>query len=134
MTDSILIIEGDNDIRTQIASALTQANFTVVAVPDYLEGLVELNEFKPDLAIVDEELPLVDGWEACYQLHRAFDVPVILMGDDSSGQAWMRAVEAGADLYLIKPLSYPELVARVKAILRRYKKLQRVGTADEEPI
>lgn len=122
MKDNILVIEKSRVLRTRIASGLTKVGFRVTTAPDYLEGLLVLNEFKPDLAIVDGKLPLVNGWEACYQLHRAFDIPVILMGSDSRGQAWARAAEAGADFYLIKPFSYPELLSRVKATFRRYQK------------
>ena len=123
--DNILVVEGNRVLRTRIASALTEADFRVTITSDYFEGLLVLNEIKPDLAIVDEELPLVDGWEACYQLHRAFDIPVILMGSDSNSQAWMKAEEAGADFYLVKPFSYPELVARVKGIIWRYTRTNR---------
>ena len=122
MTDSILIIEGEPALRKELTSALSEAGFAVVDVPDYLEALLKLDAFKPSLTILDEELPLVDGWEACSQLHRAFNIPVIVLGEDSSDEVWKRVMEAEADLYLVKPFSYRELVARVKAILRRYKR------------
>ena len=122
MTDRILIIEGEFSLGKELTSALTQASFIVADVPDYLEALLELDEFKPDIVIVDEVLPGGNGIEACSLLRNTFSIPVILLGEDSSDKAWMRAVEAGADLYLKKPFSYLELVARVKAILRRYKK------------
>ncbi|MBA7587458.1 hypothetical protein ES708_29487 [subsurface metagenome] len=59
---------------------------------------------------------------ACYQLHNIFGIPVVLLGEDSSDEMWRRVMEADADLYLVKPFSYPELVARVEAILRRYRR------------
>ena len=121
MTDSILIIESEPTLRGELVSALREAGFVVVDVPDYLEALLKLDAFKPSLAILDEELPLVDGWEAGSQLHRALNIPVIVLGEDSSDEVWERMMEAEADLYLIKPFSYRELVARIKAILRRYK-------------
>jgi len=121
MTDSILIIESEPTLRRHLTSALSQAGFTVADVSDYSEACLKLVEFNPDMAIIDEVLPCGDGWDACYQLRNTFGIPVILLGQDSSDQAWMRAVEAGADLYLRKPFSYLQLVARVKAILRRYK-------------
>jgi len=109
-------------LRGELTSALAEAAFKVANIPDYFETLWKLSEFKPDLIITAEELPLLDGWEACYQLHRTFGIPVILLGKDSSDEAWVRAVQAGADFYLRMPFSCLELVARVKAILRRYKK------------
>jgi len=122
MTDNILIIEGDPALRKELISASTEAGFAVVDVSDYLEALLKLDTFEPSLTILDEKLPLVDGWEACSQLHRAFNIPVIVLGEDSSDEVWKRVMEAEADLYLVKPFSYRELVARVKAILRRYKR------------
>ncbi len=120
MTDRILIIEGEPNLRGELTSALTEAGFVVADVPDILEAN-EIREFNPDIAIVDEVLPSGDGKEACSRLHNSFRTPVILLGKDSSGEAWMKAVEAGADFYFTKPSNYQEVVARVKAILRRYK-------------
>ncbi len=120
MTDSILIIEGEPTLRRKLASALSQASFAVVDVPDYPESLLKIDEFKPDMVIVDESLPGRDGIEVCSQLRSTFGVPVVLLGEDSSDEMWERVMEAEVDLYLVKPFSYRELVARVKAILRRY--------------
>jgi len=121
MTDRILIIEGELFSREVIAPALTEAGFLVASALDYPEAIPRLDEFKPDLVIVDEALPSGDGTEVCSQLHSAFGIPVILLGRDSSGKAWKKAVEAGTDFYLRKPFSNQILVARVRAILRRYK-------------
>ena len=118
-TDRILIIEGELALRRELASALTQASFTVADVANFPEALLKL-DFNPHMAIVDEVLPGGDGFEACSQLHSAFGIPVILLGSNPSDEVWRRVMEAEADLYLIKPFGYQELVARVKAILRRY--------------
>ena len=121
MTEGILIIKDKPSLRKELTSALTEACFSVACVPDYPEALLKLDEFKPDIVILDEALPGRDGIKACAELHCMFGVPIILLGKDSSGQAWVRAVEAGADFYLREPFSNLVLVARVKAILRRYK-------------
>jgi len=120
MTDSILIIEGEPTLRRELASILSRASFAVADVPDCSEALLKLDEFKPNMVIIDKESAGIEGWTACSELRQAHDVAIILMGKDSSGEAWMRAVEAGADFYLKKPFSYLVLVARVKAILRLY--------------
>ena len=130
MADNILIIEGDPVLRTGLTSALTEVGFVVANVPDYSESLLKLDEFKPDIVIMDEVLPGGDGMEVCYQLKSTFGIPVVLLGEDCSDEVWERVMEAEADLYLIKPFSYRELIARVKAILRRYKGRQ--GDRKEE--
>jgi len=117
-TDRILIIVGEPTLRRELTSALTKAGFAVADARDYPEALARIDKFKPDLAIVDELLPGGDGIEACSQLHNK-DIAVIVLGKDS--EAWPRAVEAGADFYFSTKPSHPELVARVKAILRRLK-------------
>ncbi len=120
MTDRILIIEGEPNLRGELTSVLTEAGYTVVDVPDILEAN-EIRELNPHIAIVNEVLPSGDGKGTCSQLHNCFGIPVILLGKDASGEAMIRALEAGADFYFTKPHSHQELVARVKAILRRYK-------------
>ncbi|HUV56970.1 MAG TPA: response regulator [Dehalococcoidales bacterium] len=125
MTGRILVIAGEPISRSQISAALTKATFMVADVPNFPEALLKLNEFKPDVVIMDAVLPGGDGMEACYQLHSlhsTFGIPVILLGEDSSDEVWERVMEADADLYLAKPFSYVELAARVKAILRRYRR------------
>jgi len=120
-TDSILIVEGEPFLRERLISSLTESGFKVVGVVNYFEVIWRLGEFKPDLLIVDEDLPLLDGWEACYQLRQTFGIPVILLGDDCDVDVWLRVVQVGADFYLRMPFSSLELAARAKAIIRRYK-------------
>ena len=115
----ILIIEGEPTLRKELTSALTETIFKVTDISDYFEALWELSEFKPDLVIMDEKLPQLDKWQACYWLHQTFGIPIILLGRDSSDEAWTRAVQAGVDFYLRMPFGNLELPARVKAILRR---------------
>ncbi len=101
MTDSILIIEGDPTIRRELVSALSEANFTVEAVRGYTEAQMILDEFNPDMVIMDEVLPGRNGMEVCCQLHSTFGIPIILLGEDPSDEIWEKAlVEAGADFYL----------------------------------
>ena len=123
MTDSIriLIIEGEPNLRRELASSLTKVGFTVADMRDYPETLLKLDEFNPDIAIVDEALSSGDGKEVCSRLRNAFSIPVLLLGKDSSGEAWKAAVEAGADFYFTNSLNRCVLAATVKAILRRYK-------------
>jgi len=121
MADNVLIIESEPALRSKLTSTLAEDAFEVVSVPDYFDALAELRKFQPDLAIVGADLPLLDGWKACYHLRHTFGIPVILMGSNNDTEAWVTALRAGADFYMRMPFSYRELIARIKAILRRYR-------------
>lgn len=122
MSDRILIIEDRPASDKGLTSALTEAGFSVASVPGYPEVLLKLDDLKPDVIIVDGLLPGRDDIEVCSQLRDTFGVPIVLLGEDSSDEMWERVMESEADLYQIKPFSCLALVARVKAILRRYKR------------
>lgn len=126
MKGEILIIENEPFLIKELTSALEKAGFAVSAVPDIPEALHKLTDFKPDLVIMELVLPSGDGMDACYQIRRRLDVPIVLIGSEEPGaELWGRVMETEADMYLQKPLRYWELVARVKAILRR--KIQKAG-------
>ena len=118
----VLIVENEPSLRQELVSAFTQVGFIVVDVPDYSQTLQRLYEFKVDLVVMDSFLPDWDGFEACSELRSRFDIPVILLGQDSGDRVWERVMEADADHYEVKPCRYLALVARAKAILRRYRK------------
>ncbi len=128
MTYSILIIGGEATLRDKLAADFHEAGFVVAAVPDYTGILFEQNGFKPHLVIMDETLPSGDSMETCYQLRNIFDVPVVLLGNSSSREGWRRVMQADADAYLAKPVRTRELVARVKAILRRHYEIRGKST------
>ena len=128
----ILVIEGETSLRKELTSALEKASYAVVDAANFPEALLKLPQFKPDLVIMDAVLPGGDGMDACYQLRDILGVPVVLIGSEkSSAELWGRVLEAEADLYLVKPLRYWELVARVKAILRRCR---RQGASEDTSI
>ena len=121
MKHSILVIEESNfGSRERIISALTEVGFKIVTATSTEEVLSRRDELEPQLIILGEGLP-IDSFEACSQLRQAVDIPILMVGTVPSEEAWTRVVEVGADFYLVKPFSYVELVARVKALLRRYE-------------
>jgi len=116
---NLLIIDKSNLTPNEInVSTLSKEGFEVVTLPDHLEALSRLGELKPDLIILGEGLA-VDNFNACRQLRQAVDIPVLLLGKIPRSRGWVRAINAGADLYMAKPIRHAELVARMKAILRR---------------
>ena len=121
MKYNILVIEENNyAFRSRIVSVLTREGFDVATAASSQEVVSTLDKFKPQLIILGEGLP-IDSFEACSQLRQAVNIPILMVGAVPSDKAWNRVVDAGADCYLVKPFGYLELVARVKALLRRYE-------------
>ncbi len=121
MKYNILVIEErSRALRDRIVSALTREGFDVATAASCQEVVSTLGEFKSQLIILGEGLP-IDSLEACSQLRQAVNVPILMVGAVLSDKTWNRAVEAGADFYLVEPFNYLELVARVKALLRRHE-------------
>ena len=117
---NILLVGSEGAFRQEIALALSSENFVVTGVADYLEALGKLVEFNTDMVLLDKDLPLVDSREACHQIRGLLGIPVMLLGCDSGDEAWAELIQARADFYLKRPFTALELVARVRAILRRY--------------
>jgi len=123
MADSVLIIGGGPDFRKKLGSSLTKAGCEVTSTPNCVSVRMIIENLVPDIIILDEiHQNGNDSFAVCKHLYDDYGIPVVLLGKDSSGQAWVRAVEAGADYYIKKPFSYKVLAAVMKAILRRYKK------------
>ena len=118
----VLIMGGKPSLGTELTSALSEAGFGVTSALSYFDGMWRVSGSQPDLVILNVESSSSDGWEVCQWLTQTFGTPVIILGRDTSDDVWMKAVQAGADCYLKIPLSRAELTARVKSILRRYKK------------
>ncbi len=122
MPNRILVIEKVEFLRERLVSVFTEAGFTMAEASDYHGAQSAMVSFNPDLIIMDAMLSDKDSFEACSELHTSLGIPIILIGQEGSDKAWPRAVESGADLYLIKPFVCDKaLAARVRAILRRYK-------------
>ena len=116
---SILIIEDETNIQKAIEYNLVRAGYKVYVASDGEEGLNVFNERKPNLLILDLMLPELDGLEVCKIIRSSSNVPILML--TAKGEEIDRVVglEIGADDYLVKPFGMHELVARVKAILRR---------------
>jgi len=116
---NILIIDDDADIRDVVRIALTQAGFQTSEAEDGLSGLEAVTRIKPDLVVLDIGLPEMDGLEVCRTVRVTSDVPILFLTAQGDEIDRIVGLEMGADDYLPKPFSPRELVARVKAILRR---------------
>ena len=116
----VLVIDSDSTARSSLASALSQADFEMVTAADCVEAAAKLKQRQPHLIILTDGLPGIE--ELCFQIRESFNAPIIMLGNQPGEQAWERASLLGADAYLTKSIGKLELVARAKAILRRYRK------------
>jgi len=129
MSGTILIVEDDADIRDVVRIALTQAGFQTEEASDGRAGLDAALRIKPDFVVLDIGLPEMDGLEVCRTLRVQSDVPILFLTAQGDEIDRILGLEMGADDYLPKPFSPRELVARIKAILRRGG-----AVAEEKPL
>jgi len=119
MTQRILVVDDEPAVRDLLAYNLRKAHFEVLVAADGREALRLADEGSPDLILLDLMIPEVDGLDVCRKLRKNSDVPIIMI--TARGEEIDRVVglELGADDYVTKPFSVRELMARIKAVLRR---------------
>ena len=116
----IMIVDDDENINELISLYLTKECFETKMVYDGESALRELSVFKPNLIILDLMLPGIDGYQVCREIRKTNNVPIIMLSAKGETFDKVLGLELGADDYMIKPFETKELVARVKAVLRRY--------------
>lgn len=127
----ILVVDDERPISDIIKFTLTKENFDVVTAYDGLEALAIFDEEKPDLVLLDQMLPELEGKEVLRQIRAKSTVPVIMVSAKDSEIDKVVGLEMGADDYVTKPFSNSELVARVKANLRRQATVPAVVEEEE---
>ena len=115
----VLIVDDDNMIAELISLYLTKECFETSIVNDGEEALKRFDEFKPDIILLDLMLPGMDGYQVCREIRKTSRVPIIMLSAKGEVFDKVLGLELGADDYVIKPFDSKELVARVKAVLRR---------------
>jgi two-component system, OmpR family, response regulator MprA len=115
----VLIIDDDDNIRSSLKRALSYAGFTVEVAENGEEGLQKALVAPPDVVVLDIMLPDLSGLEVCRRLREGDDVPILMLTAKDDIPDRVTGLEAGADDYLIKPFALEELIARLKALLRR---------------
>ena len=118
----ILIVDDDPSIAELISLYLTKECYDVHIVGDGETALSEQKSYDPHLILLDLMLPGIDGYQVCRQIRAYSDVPIIMMSAKGEVFDKVLGLELGADDYIIKPFDSKEMVARVKAVLRRYQK------------
>lgn len=119
MSASLLVVDDDPQIRDVLRIALGQSGFTVNEAADGAAALASVTKFAPDLVVLDIGMPEMDGLEVCRRIRTSSQVPIIFLTARDDEIDRIVGLELGADDYVAKPFSPRELVARVKAILKR---------------
>ena len=119
MAGTVLVVEDDPDTTEIVSLYLRGDGHTVLTSADGLEGLRLARETRPDLVILDLMLPGLDGIAVCRRLREESDVPIIMLTARVEAKDRLAGLDIGADDYITKPFSPKELVARVRAVLRR---------------
>ncbi|MET9434207.1 two-component system response regulator CseB [Streptomyces sp. NPDC006551] len=116
----VLFVEDDDVIREATQLALERDGFAVTAMPDGLSGLEAFRADRPDIALLDVMLPGMDGVSLCRRIRDESTVPVIMLSARADSIDVVLGLEAGADDYVTKPFDGSVLVARIRAVLRRF--------------
>ena len=128
--ETILVVDDEANIIKLARMYLQNEGYVVESARDGREALTKIKSLQPALVVLDLMLPEVDGWEVCRKVRADSDVPIIMLTARSDDVDKIVGLELGADDYLTKPFNPRELVARVKAVLRRYEK----SAASTQPI
>lgn len=119
MTGKILIIDSDRTICELLRMCLEKEGYSVIISNDGEEGLLKFAALKPDIILLEVVLPGLDGWQVCREIRKKSNVPLIYITSKSESFDKVLGLELGADDYIVKPFDIKEVIARVKAVLRR---------------
>ena len=119
MAEKILVVEDDKKTASLIRLYLEREGFQTVIADDGQQALELAEQHRPIFVILDLMLPVLDGWEVCRRIRQSSDVPILMLTARGEEVDRVSGLTLGADDYVVKPFSPRELVARVKAILRR---------------
>jgi DNA-binding response OmpR family regulator len=117
--DTLLIIEDEQTVRESLALSFAAEGYSVITAADGVEGLQLARERRPDLIVLDLMLPLMDGLSVCRVLRKESDVRIVIVTARDMEMDRITGLDTGADDYVVKPFSTGELLARVRAVMRR---------------
>ncbi|MDF2722495.1 MAG: heme transporter CcmC [Paenibacillus sp.] len=116
-----LVVDDDPHIRKLVGHFLGREGLRIIEAADGAEALRALETAKVDIAILDIMMPVMDGFELCRAIREHYDMPLLMLTAKGESAHKVKGFELGTDDYLVKPFDPPELIARVKALLKRYK-------------
>ena len=115
----VLVVEDEPDLLSSLLKALREDGYAVDGAPDGEEGLFKAENYEYDAIVLDIMLPLIDGWELLRRLRKAKKTPVLMLTARDAVRDRVRGLDTGADDYLVKPFDLDELLARLRALIRR---------------
>jgi two-component system response regulator MprA len=115
----ILVVDDDIHIRENLKRLLTYEGYSVSLAADHRETFSQIEESAPDLVVLDLMLPVVDGLEICRRIRQTSDVPILMLTAKGTLSDKVDGLDSGADDYLVKPFLPDEMMARIRALLRR---------------
>lgn len=118
-TGKVLIIDSDKNICELLRMCLEKEGYSVLISNDGEEGLVKFNALKPDMVLLDVMLPGIDGWQICREIRKKSNIPLIYITSKAEVFDKVLGLELGADDYIVKPFDVKEVLARMKAVMRR---------------
>ncbi len=121
MAQKILVVDDESNIRDLAALYLEKEGFLVESAANGLDAIARFQQTNPAMVVLDVMMPGMDGFEVCRELRREHDVPILMLTARSDDVDKIVGLEIGADDYMTKPFNPREMVARVKAILRRFE-------------
>lgn len=118
--ETILVVDDEPQIRRVMRSTLSSNGYVITEAMTGEEGVESVRKQKPDLVLLDMNMPGMGGLEACKEIRRASDAPIIMLTVRNAERDKVMALDAGADDYVVKPFGIEELLARIRSALRRY--------------
>lgn len=128
--NTVLIVDDEEQIRELLSLYFAKEGFNVAEAADGAEALFKLQQVKPDIVLLDIMMPVIDGMEVCQQIRKFSSVPIIMLTSRTQAEDRIMGLELGADDYVSKPFDPREVVARVKAVLRRTAAPQQYSNSD----
>jgi len=119
MKEKVLVIDDDVEFLSLTQTWLMNAGYEALTAEDGITGLRRIYSSRPNLVLLDANMPKMDGWEVCRRIRDMSELPVIMVTVNGQAHDLLRGFDLGVDDYITKPVDFAELIARVRAVLRR---------------
>ncbi len=117
----VLIVDDDVNIAELIRLCLKKEGYMTIVANDGMKAIEKFKSEAPNLVLLDVMMPKVDGWQVCREIRRVSNIPIIMLTAKGDTFDKVLGLELGADDYMVKPFESKELIARIKAVMRRYE-------------